>query len=128
MEHSGHESKDADVRGIVTILAGLAVSVAVVGVLVYGIFRYMAEHPLSTVPANPLVESVQIPPPPRVDPYPAMELQELHRYEDNILTTYGWTDAKKGIARIPIDQAMQLQLQRGFPTAPPASKTGAAKK
>jgi hypothetical protein len=121
----GHESKDANVGGIVLILGGLAVSVAIVGVMVYGIFWYMAEHPLSTAPANPLVESVQIPPPPRVDAFPAMELNELHTYEDNILKTYGWTDPKKGIVRIPIDQAIELQLQRGFPTAPPA---GAGKK
>src|SRR3979411_727491 len=32
------------------------------------------------------------------------------------LTTYGWVDKTKGIARIPIDHAMQLTL------APPAEK------
>ena len=58
----------------------------------------------------------QIPPAPRVDDHPAVELKELHRYEDTFLNTYGWTDKQKGIVRIPIDQAMELQLKKGFPT------------
>lgn len=122
---AGHESQDARVRPIVMVLAGLAVSVAIVGALVYGIFWYLADHPLNTAPSNPLVESVQIPPPPRIDTHPGAELKELNTYEDNILSTYGWTDPKKNIVRIPLDQAMQIELQRGFPTAPGAQKAGA---
>ena len=40
-------------------LAGLAVSVGLVGLMVYGIFRYLADHPLNTARPNPLAESVQ---------------------------------------------------------------------
>ncbi len=32
------------------------------------------------------------------------------------LTEYAWVDRENGIARIPIDQAMQLLLERGLPT------------
>jgi hypothetical protein len=113
---AGHETKDANVHFIVVVLIGLAISVAIVGFMVYGIFWYMADHPLNTARPNPLVESIQIPPPPRLDTHPGAELQELHNYEDNILSTYGWTNPQKGIVRIPIDQAMQMQLQKGFPT------------
>jgi hypothetical protein len=57
----------------------------------------------------------QIPPAPRIEEHPAIEIQELHSAEDQTLSTYGWVDKKKGIVRIPIDRAMELQLQRGFP-------------
>jgi len=33
-----------------------------------------------------------------------------------VLSTYGWTDKNAGVVRIPIDRAMELQLERGFPT------------
>jgi hypothetical protein len=126
---AGHESEDANVRQIVLVLLGLSISVAIVGFMVYGIFWYMADHPLNTARPNPLAVSVQIPPPPRIDTHPGAELKELHSYEDTILSTYGWTDKRKGIVRIPIDQAMQLQLQRGFPTSPgTGAKTGVVKK
>jgi hypothetical protein len=124
---TGHESEDANVRPIVLTLVGLAVSIGLIGLMVSGIFWYMADHPLNTARPNPLAESVQLPGPPRIDAHPSTELKDLRTYEDGILSTYGWTDPKKGIVRIPIDQAMQLELQRGFPTAP-AGKTGATKK
>ena len=122
---AGHESKDANVRFIVLVLLGLGISVAIVAAMVYGIFWYLADHPLNTARANPLVESVQIPPPPRIDVHPGAELKDLHNYEDEILSTYGWTDPKKGIVRIPIDQAMQLEMEKGFPTQP-SNQSGAA--
>ena len=36
--------------------------------------------------------------------------------EDRALATYGWANRKEGRVRIPIDRAMELQLERGFPT------------
>lgn len=128
---AGHENKDASVRPIVLILVGLAVSVFIVGLLVYGIFSYLADHPLNTARPNPLAESVQqVPSVPQLDTHPGAELKQVHSYEDSILSTYGWTDKQKGIVRIPIDQAMQLELQRGYPTRPAAATTnsGVARK
>lgn len=128
---AGHESQDAKVRPIVLTLAGLAVSVGLVALMVYGIFLYLADHPLNTARPNPLSESVQqVPSLPQLDTHPGAELKQVHGYEDSILSTYGWTDKQKGIVRIPIDQAMQLELQRGYPTRPAAAATnsGVAKK
>ena len=128
-EVGGHETSDASVRAIVVTLACLAVGAACVCVLVYGIFRYLADHPLNTAPPNPMAETgrQQIPPTPRIEEHPAIELRDLHSQEDKILSTYGWTDKRNGVVRIPIARAMELQLQRGFPTRPtqqPAKKEG----
>jgi hypothetical protein len=51
-----------------------------------------------------------------MEDHPAIEIQQLHAQENQALTTYGWVDQKSGVVRIPIDRAMELQLQRGFPT------------
>jgi hypothetical protein len=120
----GHDTRDASVRAIVITLGFLAVGAAIVFVLVYGIFRYLADHPLTAAPLNPMAETArqQFPPEPRLEEHPAIDLKDLHTFEDQILTTYGWTDKNAGIVRVPIDRAMELSLQRGFPTK------GAAKK
>jgi hypothetical protein len=37
-------------------------------------------------------------------------LKTLHEEADTALTTYGWIDKNKGIARIPIERAMELTV------------------
>ena len=41
---------------------------------------------------------------------PEAEQQQLHGY--------GWVDEKAGVARIPIDEAKKLMLERGLPVRP----------
>ena len=55
-----------------------------VALLVYGIFQYLADHPLSAPPSNPMAETAtqQFPPAPRIEEHPAIEIQELHAQED----------------------------------------------
>jgi hypothetical protein len=115
---TGHETSDASVRLIVIVLAFLAAGAAAVCFLVYGIFVYLADHPLTTAPPNPMAETSrqQFPPPPRLDVQPARDLQDLRTQEDKLLDSYGWTDKNDGIVRIPIDRAMDLAIQRGFVT------------
>jgi hypothetical protein len=113
----GHETRDAGVLPIVLTGAGLAVTVAIVGLIVYGIFQYLGAHPVTSTRSNPMsAEDSQIPPAPRIEEHSAIEIQQLHAQEDQILSTYGWADKKAGVVRIPIDRAMELQLERGFPT------------
>ena len=43
---------------------------------------------------------------------------DLKRYRDDqkkILAGYGWVDSQAGIVRIPVDRAMDLLLQKGYP-------------
>jgi hypothetical protein len=96
--------------------AGLAVMIVIVGLIVYGTFQYLARHPAISPQSNPMtVGDLQIPPEPRIEDHPAIAIQQLHAQEDKTLSTYGWTDRKAGVVRIPIDRAIELQLERGFP-------------
>jgi hypothetical protein len=118
----GHETEDASVVSIVRAGAGLAVIVVLSGLIVYAVFQFLVSHPVSTGPANPMAETVrEFPPQPRIEDHPAAELNALHAQEERLLSTYGWTDKKAGVVRIPIDRAMRLQMERGFP----ARKEGA---
>src|SRR5882724_9082233 len=113
----GHESRDADIQPILLTGFGLALCVVVVGLIVYGTFRYLATHPGTSVQPNPMaIFDSQSPPAPRIEEHPAIEIQQLHAQEVQTLSTYGWIDKKKGLVRIPLDRAMELQMERGFPT------------
>jgi hypothetical protein len=120
----GHETYAGDVRAIGATGLALGIGIAIVLALVYGIFEYLAHHRIVIMPANPMAETdrQQFPPAPRIEEHPSIELQELHSQEDHILSTYGWTDKKDGVVRIPIDRAMELQLERGFPIRKEAPK------
>src|ERR1041385_6905613 len=116
-ENPGHETGDASVRGIVYAGVALALGAAIVSLIVYGVFEYLASHPVTTAPSNPMAETdrQQFPPTPRIEEHPAIEMKELHAQEDQLPHTYGWTDKTAGIVRIPLSRAMELQLERGFP-------------
>lgn len=113
----GHETHDANVRAIVLAGVIFAAAIAFSLCLVWGMFRFLANHAIVILPSNPLAETErqQFPPAPRIEEHPAIEMKELNKQEDGILSTYGWTDKKAGVVRIPIDRAMKLQLERGFP-------------
>ena len=120
---AAHETRDVARRPIILAGLGLALTVAVVGLIVYGMFRYLGTQPVRNIRVNPMAaEDSQIPPAPRIEEHPAIEIQLLHAQEEKILSTYGWMDKKAGVVRIPIARAMELQLERGFPTRKEAPK------
>jgi len=41
--------------------------------------------------------------------------------QEKQLRSYGWVDEKDGVARIPIERAMELIVQRGLPCIPQGS-------
>ena len=52
------------------------------------------------------------------------QLLEMRAAEDAVLQSYGWVDHRAGIARIPIDRAIELVVERGLSaSAPPPAST-----
>ncbi len=58
---------------------------------------------------------VQQPPAPRLQTDPPRDLREYFMREHALLSSYGWVDRAHGIARVPIDVAMQRALREGLP-------------
>lgn len=44
--------------------------------------------------------------------------KDLKAADEQVLTTYGWVDQGQGVARIPIERAKTLIVERGLPTRP----------
>ena len=54
-----------------------------------------------------------IPPGPRLQAAPPRDMDELRAADHEALGSYGWVDQAGGVARIPIDRAMSIVLQKG---------------
>ena len=57
---------------------------------------------------------------------PDVEMRRFLAEEEQELNSYGWVDAGNGIARVPIDRAMELIVEQGLPETPlePVVETG----
>jgi hypothetical protein len=98
----------------------LAVAMLISFGIVYGTFWLFEgrEKAANTAAQKyPLAASVphKEPPGPNLQKQPFKDIYMLHEGEAQKLTTYGWVDKEGGVTRIPIDRAMELMLQRGFP-------------
>lgn len=49
-----------------------------------------------------------LPPGPRLQAKPEKDLEQMRAEEDLVLSSYGWIDAEAGVARVPIEQAIEI--------------------
>jgi hypothetical protein len=113
----GHERKDVDVPALFTIAGLLLLSCLVIVIVVAALIRYFKAHEPSVTAGQtnlPIARTVQFPQPGLLV-RPGASLADLRAAEESNLNSYGWIDRASGIARVPIDRAMQLLLQRGLP-------------
>ena len=80
------------------------------------LFGVFAGKPLGRGRSAPIAETRPYPPAPRLQASPTRDMQEMRRTENARLQSYGWIDQSAGIARIPIDQAMELLATHGLPS------------
>jgi hypothetical protein len=121
------ETRDVEVRGIAWFAVSLLISAVVISVALWGMFRFFERQRAGADPQDtPVVAEQRRRQPLAQDPaarFPQPRLQSnaaeenaRHRFaEERVLASYGWLDAKAGVARIPIDRAMDLVGQRGLP-------------
>ena len=115
-----HESRDVNVSAIIRFILGL-VGLLVVSIFgLWGLFAYYQAHFAQPAPpfAGVDVDARKLPPEPRLQASPQIDLREMRAAEDQILNHYAWVDPDHGVVRIPIERAIDLMAQRGFPTRP----------
>src|SRR5687767_15297912 len=107
---------EIDVKSIIGFAVGLSVVTLIVLALMWamGIIFKEAEEAKDRPPpamAEALVDP--IPPGPRLQPTPPRDMDELRAQDQELLSTYGWVDQARGVARIPIDRAMSIAVEKG---------------
>lgn len=108
---------DLNVRLVGWLTVGLLILIAVALVLMWWLGfgvkdRLVAQDP--PPPALPEARTEHRPPGPNLQVDPRQQLLDLRAEEDATLTTYGWVDETIGLARVPIDRAMDLLLETGL--------------
>jgi hypothetical protein len=100
---TGHEPIETGVRGVWltgVVLTGVVVaSFVLIAALMKGFYVEDREPPVIQTTGTDLVEPRQ--------------LQELQARERKLLSEYQWVDPAAGVARIPIDRAIQIAAKEG---------------
>jgi hypothetical protein len=114
-----HEHSDIDTSVGYKFALWLIVAMLISVVIVYGTFWFFENRSTNAdavAQKYPLaVGQAKNPPAPNLQMQPFKDVYMLHKSEAERLHSYGWVDKEGGIARIPIDRAMEVLLQRGLP-------------
>jgi len=111
-EPVGYEERDVNAWAVGRFAIGLVLLCILSLAVLVGFFRVLENQ-------HPLAEGARpVPPQPRLQQTPVIDLKAMRDAEDQVLTTYGWVDQAHGLVRIPIDKAIDLLSQRGIPARP----------
>jgi hypothetical protein len=116
-----HERKDVNVFQITAFGIALLFSCIVVVFAMWAMFDFLFNRENAKNMPNPpsmITDRQKLPPEPRLQAIPKIELGRLKNNEKQILTTYGWLDQSKGTVRIPIDVAIDIVSQKGLSSKP----------
>jgi hypothetical protein len=114
-----YERRDVNIRGVLLFILGLVIAAILMHVSLRWLFDDLKARSIIT-PKNFNVHGTQsiLPPEPRLqlmpghEEQPAQEMKAMIREQDSILENYGWVDSAKGIARIPIEEAKKILIER----------------
>ena len=136
--HVHYEPGDVNAVSVTKFGIGMAFLVLVFLFGVVGLFRYFAKRAAEAQPPVPPMGAMveKLPPGPRLEANPSLDMKEMREAEDRKLKQYAWIDPDKGVVQIPVDRAMDLILEKGLlpvrsqpgaPMVPTAGKTPSGK-
>ncbi len=124
-KRADYERRDVPAGKVAYAIGGL-VGLMVLSVgLVAGLLHVLPQQPDQS-PVSVLETHQQPPPTPRLQMDPAQDRLRIDAIAQEKLNGYDWSDKAAGKARLPIDRAMQITAQRGWPDAASKAATEAA--
>ena len=113
-----HEESDVNVGAIMRYGASLLAVAVVAHVFLWWLLgTYERQHERAQTQVYPMAAGQQdrLPPSPRLQDNPQQELQDLRAKQEALLEGFGWVNKEAGVARIPIEDAMKMVVERGLP-------------
>jgi hypothetical protein len=110
--------RDVDSRVIIRFVLALVVGTVAVSGLVWLLSRYFRDQLLKKDPGlSPVVAEnpQQAAPGPRLQSDPNADMAALRAEESAALSGWAWLTPDKTLARIPVERAMELALEKGLP-------------
>jgi len=132
---AGHETRDPAPSPVLIFVLSLVVTLVVVHLLAWWAMGWLKNAGESanraTFPPNPIAAVMPTTPPdPRLEPEPShdvlpqADLTEVRAREQSLIGDHAWSwvNSSHQFARIPIQQAMDLAVERGLPDSLPATQ------
>lgn len=140
--NSGHgvefEREDLSTRGVFAFMIGLAVTGVIIYFIITGMYSFLDKYERSQMTAaSPLVKpedagrigarrltqdevekAFKDNGAPMLENDERGQLRDFLKHQEDQLNSYDWVDEKTGVARIPIERAMELTVERGLPVRP----------
>ena len=112
MAETGNDTASGDIATGKLLITGATVVVVLALVLagMYGLYLWFASVNVPLPGTIRPTHAISLTP--HLQDHPGQDLQALHRRKQAVLDSYGWVDRDAGIARIPIDRAMALLVER----------------
>ena len=120
-----HEDSDVSIKSLGIFLAALAITMVITGAIVVWLFDvFLKEAEEADVPPSPLAQSGEPAPPPGplLQVAERLDLRVHHESQEKLIHETGWIDRDRGVVRIPIERAIELTAERGFPDWPPVAQ------
>ncbi len=114
----GYEPHRVSRRFVIFSTLGLVLLVLLGLLAAYGVSRYVTEDASPMVQRPEVLRSTESRVGVRVTADQPAQLRELRQSEERRLNEYGWVVRPEGIARIPIERAMEIIAQQGLPKQP----------
>ncbi len=124
-QNMGYEPRDVSLGVLIKWLIGLFVFVALSAVLALGTYFILTLHggsgnvewPQASLDEHNVPRDLPV-----LQKNPVKDIKDFRLDEDKALTSYRWVDAKAGIAKIPVDRAMEIIAAKGLPDKADNSK------
>jgi hypothetical protein len=117
----GHERDFVSARVVALIIAGLALLLATGMLLMHGLIVLLGGG-RTTGAQESVARPVRAANAPLLTPDEPGQLRALRQAENTRLNSYGWVDQSKGIARIPIDRAIDILAEKNLQPGKPATR------
>ncbi|MER3473335.1 MAG: hypothetical protein C4335_04740 [Armatimonadota bacterium] len=121
--HGGrYEKQDVGFRFAMLFVSALIAAIVVIMVFLVWFYRLVTPAPPQQASSASTVR--QLPPPPVLQANPAVDMQKFRQVEEQKVSSYGWVDKQAGIAKVPVQRAMEIVAERGLPQwqAPPTTQ------
>ena len=113
--------REIDIRGIVLVGVGLTLLIAVSALAMWGLSAALRDRGAATDPAPPVLPEARRPVEivgPRLQTDPVGDIEVLRAAEREVLEGWGWADEARGLARVPVDRAIDLYVDGARAAAP----------
>ena len=122
-----HEEHDVNVFAITKFGIGLTIMLIVTLFVLWGLLNYFKTRVTAEFTPAPETRTAprvsKVPPAPRLQENPRIDLRAIRAEENKQLDSYGWIDREHGVVRIPVARAMDILAQRGLPARPQTEGT-----